>query len=95
MKKNLETREGFENRHLKPLPQKSCIMFVIIKDSEGERIHLCKFIPYNENYMKEYTSDGYLGTAHTIDRAINIGFYAWEQNNDEFTYYKIVEYPKL
>lgn len=95
--KNFEDRKGWENRNIKPLPTEKCIIFIIKNDVDGESIHLCKWKPYNyeEHLQIRKPSEVYLGSAKTIDRNINIGFSIWNQNNDEFIYYKVVEYPKL
>ena len=90
------TREGWYNRHLTALPNKECVINIIHKDIDGEHEHLCEWKPFNKS---EYTSanmpgEGYLGTATVIKPPFEgIGFHAWEQNNSQFIYYKIIEHP--
>ena len=78
------------------LPNKECIINIIHKDIDGEHEHLCEWKPFNKS---EYTSanmpgEGYLGTATVIKPPFEgIGFHAWEQNNSQFIYYKIIEHP--
>ena len=77
--KNLDKKEGFLNRHLDDLPKE--ITNIIILNDNIEL--LCEWIPFIKN-------NGYLGTARIIDgNHIRIGFHAWEQNDSEFTYYKL------
>lgn len=91
------TREGWYNRHLTALPNKECVINIIHKDIDGEHEHLCEWKPFNKS---EYTSanmpgEGYLGTATVIKPPFEgIGFHAWEQNNSQFIYYKIIEHPE-
>lgn len=96
-KKNLEPRKGWENRNVTPLPTEKCIIFVIKNDADGEHVFLCRWEPYKpEPNYSGYRADGYIGTAEIIGlKYQGIGFHVWNQNNDEFIYYKLVEYPKL
>jgi len=68
-------------------------MHIIVDMLGREYVYLCRFEPFNP---KRYTrqnmpSEGYLGTARTLDLAHNIGFHVWRQSNQEFVYYSVVE----
>jgi hypothetical protein len=91
VKKNLVIVDGFINRHLVGVPEQICDIVINYIDTDGEHKVLCKWFPFN---TKEYTANnkpgvGYLGTALRIAEP-QIGFHAWEQNNSEFIYYKLV-----
>lgn len=90
---NTTPRPGYKNRHVDGLPDKAVNMHIIINDLRGERVYLCKFEPFKpEKYTRQnMPSDGYLGTATTLDISHNIGFNVWRQNNHEFVYYSVVE----
>lgn len=92
MEKNLTPREGWKNRNVDPLPTEISKIKIIVMDVDGEHIHLCKWEPFDKSQYigRQMPGTGYLGTARTIDRKINIGFHAWDQNNSEFIYYQIV-----
>lgn len=91
--------KGFLDRKKDPLPLSDCRIIIYIKDAvapSGEEI-LCDWLPYNEERRKRYEgvapgyrpAAGYIGTARRIS-GIPIGWNAWEQNEAEFRYYKLV-----
>lgn len=96
-KKNIISQDGFINRKNTPLPKEKCIMEIINYNAPiGEEILLCEWEPYSGEHaigrnVGELPSTGYLGTACTIDQKINIGFHAWQQNESEFIYYKLIK----
>jgi hypothetical protein len=91
--KNLQQRDGFINRHTNGLPDHKCAIRIIVSDVSGEDIFLCEWNPFDKSQYSEtdMPSEGYLGTARVIfGRYSGIGHHAWEQNNSEFIWYKIV-----
>ena len=90
--------EHFKNRHIKPLPIKSCKIEIIINDTDGIHIYLCNWLPFNPNHyidkkghIMHMPNEGYLGTAKIIKgKWKGIGYNVWEQNDLEFTLYNIV-----
>lgn len=91
--KNLENREGYFNRHLDPLPNKSLEIEIITKDITGEFNYICLWQPFRKEFYSEKNlpGKGYLGTAKIVEGMFKgIGFHAWEQNDSEFIYYKII-----
>ncbi len=92
--KTIENREGYLNRHLVPLPTKVCTIKIIVKDYSGEHATLCEWKPFEAQIYNgsEFPADGYLGTAKELQGVFSgIGHHAWEQNDSEFIYYKIVK----
>ena len=91
------SRGGFINRKNTPLPEEKCIMEIIHYNAPiGEEVLLCEWEPYIGEHatgrnVGRLPSTGYLGTASTIDQKINIGFHAWQQNDSEFIYYKLIK----
>lgn len=87
--KNKEVKEGWLNRHIDGLPKEGCLMEIIVNDYNKFQ-SLCTWTPFNR---KEYDSinmpaKGYLGTCRDLkDR---VGFHAWEQNDSEFVYYRLL-----
>ena len=50
----------------------------------------CRWEPPNNKRLISY-SDGYLGSAMVISGNYkNVGFNAWEQNDSEFRYYRLI-----
>lgn len=93
MTKNLEQREGWINRNIDGLPKEKSTIKIINKDVDGEHIHVCEWKPFDKSEYREndMPGTGYLGTARVIQEPhMGIGFHAWDQNNSEFIYYKIV-----
>lgn len=91
--KNLEPREGFKNRHIESLPDYNCVIEIVHKDIDGEHIYKCNWKPFNKNDYQEHLMPdvGYLGTATVIEGPFTgIGFHAWEQNDSEFVYCKVI-----
>lgn len=75
----IKETEKLYNRHLDGLP-KETINIIILNDNIEL---LCEWIPFIKN-------NGYLGTAKVIEgKYKGIGFHAWEQNDSEFTHYKL------
>lgn len=78
--------KGFLNKHDNPLPDKQCIIEIIVNDEN----YLCDWEPKDENTIAD---KGYIGTAKVISgKYKGIGFHAWEQNDYEFINYKIINY---
>lgn len=95
--KNLEVREGYLNRHIDGLPGVMCNMEVIVRDVDGEHVHVCRWEPYDRSKELVTTisynkpAEGYLGCVRVIEgRFEGIGFNVWAQNNSEFVYYKVL-----
>ena len=88
----LEKKEGWLNRHIVPLPKEECLIKILYVDTFGEYIIECLWNPFNESKYENciMPSRGYLGTARRI-KGIQIGHNAWEQNNHEFVYYKLLK----
>jgi hypothetical protein len=86
---NTTQRPGYKNRHTEPLPNTKEIIKIITNDISGEHIDICEWHPHikNENETNK-PGKGYLGTARTFT---GIGFHAWQQNDSEFVYYKILK----
>lgn len=81
-------KEGFNNRRIDPLPTNECVMEVITNDVDGQHIDLCEWRPRTED---SDAGEGYIGTAKVIaGKWKGIGFHAWEQNDSEFLYYKLM-----
>lgn len=81
---------GYKNRHTEPLPNTPEIIKIITNDIEGEHIDICQWEPHVKDiYAGIQPGEGYLGTARIIDKGI--GFHAWQQNDNEFIYYKILK----
>lgn len=97
--------EGWENRHLKPLPDAACSIVVLDPYTKllcKKHIEIkCFWIPYDETSfqtakeegeLQGYTKpEGLLGTAYKLDGHINIGFSVWQHSNNEFVHYKHIE----
>jgi len=91
--KTLELKEGFLNRHIVGLPKEICNIEIIYKDTFETEVVLCEWKPFNPNNYKpeNMPAKGYLGTCIEISgKFIGIGHHAWEQNDSEFIYYKII-----
>lgn len=90
--KTLEIKEGFLNRHIDGLPKENCNIEIFYKDTFKTEVVLCNWKPFNpSNYKEKMPAKGYLGTCTTISgKYIGIGYHAWEQNDSEFIYYKLV-----
>lgn len=107
MTKNLNTKAGFKNRHLEPLPDKPAVIEIVFTETNQEKIALCNWNPFHlEEWKKGFTippdkspAPGFIGTAEVIQGTYpGIGFHAWEQNNSEFVFYNIVsitEFEKI
>lgn len=68
------------DRKVDALPTEKCAI-EIFKD--GEWIS-CE---WNPRTPESQADAGYLGTARTTARPVQIGFHAWEQNDSEFRYF--------
>jgi hypothetical protein len=91
--KNLEKREGYLNRHLNPLPVDNVYPIEFISnDVDGEHTYKGLWYPsLPDKYTEENKpAKGFLGHIR-ITEPYNIGFNAWEQNDSEFVYYKILK----
>jgi len=93
--RNLNARKDYKNRHLDGLPVDKAIVRIIRKDAgeDVERVLLCQWHSYKkEDYVKGFQPhEGYLGTMRIVEEDYNgVGFNAWEQNNSEFIYYKLI-----
>jgi hypothetical protein len=90
--KNLEVKEGYKNRHLDGLPDTEVFMKIIHSGQDG--VILCKWFPGKKRITDRSKVMGTapyfttLGTARSFD---GIGYHAWEDNNDEFTYYSVID----
>ena len=93
MKNNID-KKGYTNRKTHGLPKKKTKIEIIVPSKTfGEEIYRCSWKPYDENNhpKNEQPGKGYLGTATIISgKYEGIGFHAWEQNDSEFIYYKII-----
>ncbi|WP_107039950.1 hypothetical protein [Brumimicrobium mesophilum] len=88
--KNTKAKEGWLNRHVDGLPTGKCKLIIDLEPFVGPDENanfLCYWHPVAD---KEIHTKGYLGTATVGENRNGIGFHAWEQNNSEFVYYKIV-----
>jgi hypothetical protein len=93
-KLRLEPRKGFMNRHVSGLPYQEATITIAATDVDGEHMYTCKWFPFDKgSYTKDnMPTDGYLGTARVIvGPYTGIGFHAWRQSDNEFTYYKIIK----
>lgn len=91
---NLEPKESFNNRHVKPLPKEKCIIEIFITESRNIRVDLCEWTPFNiAKYIGcELPAEGYVGTARIITgKYKGIGYHAWMQNNYEFIYWRHIQ----
>jgi hypothetical protein len=70
------------DRRETPLPKENCSLEIW---NDGEWVP-CEWHPRT---VTTKAAAGYLGTARTTTRRIQIGFHAWEQNEWEFTHYRI------
>ena len=89
-----EPRPGYKNRHTDGLPDKTCVMQILILTDLRKDIYLCDWIPARDIPVSEFISDitgpGYLGTARVITgKYKGIGYHAWEQNDYEWVYYSL------
>ena len=85
MKKTLEQKAGFKNRHLEPLPKEPCnikVLAYIGTPLEGE--YVGRYRPSNDGRPS-------LGTVFCIDRNFMVRyFHAFESSNESFVYYQIL-----
>jgi uncharacterized phage protein (TIGR01671 family) len=92
--KNLEQKEGFFNRHINPLPKHKAVIKIITKGHNGQFNFVCNWKPFEEIKSEGLSiKTGYLGTAtpNLIQDGEYFCFHAWEQNDEEFVYYSILE----
>ncbi len=96
--------EGWIDRHITPLPNEECNITILTNEGEFEGIW--EPFNKNNYEGTDLPSEGYLGTVYipitdplflkywertrTALDIPTIGFHVWEQNNNEFQYYKIV-----
>lgn len=87
---NYIPKEDFLNRNKSGLPTEKCRIEIIINSKiAGDELFKCTWIPYNEKLNPP--KHGYMGTARiNSGKFEGIGFHAWEQNDAEFIYYKIL-----
>lgn len=71
------------DRHQDGMPSQKCMIAIWV---DGEWLE-CEWHPRKEDSEAD---EGYLGTARTTSRPIQIGFHAWRQNDHEFRDYKIL-----
>lgn len=97
----MNPKRGFLNRHVVALPKEKATIDIVHSDityPKGETVLRCEWEPFKEeDYVNRiYPAEGYLGTANTVDPEFktSTGFHAWEQNNSEFVYYKIINQKK-
>lgn len=85
---NLIDKDGYINRKIINLPREISIMNIIVSGIEEEKIYKCEWVPSkNENLPDQ----GFLGTAVVISgEHKGNGYHAWDQNDSEFIYYKIL-----
>ena len=81
------------NRKEIPLPKKKGFIEIKWPGMDGEHVYLCSWRPYDpkdyEGLLKP--TEGYLGTATVVEGSHpGIGYNAWEQNDHEFLYYRLV-----
>ena len=82
---NLNTSE-YLDRNIFPLPNEECNITILTNEGEFTG----KWKPKDPKDRR--LSEGYLGTVRVnLDNGAKIGFHAWQQNDSEFQYYKIVE----
>lgn len=92
--KNLEQKEGFFNRHINPLPKHKAVIKIITKGHNGQFNFVCNWKPFTEIKSGGLEiKKGYLGTATPtlIKDGEYICFHAWEENDEEFVYYSVLE----
>lgn len=83
---------GYISRKATPMPDYVCPIYVLKKSENKWEEYLCEWVPTQALKAPEEASEGYLGTASVISGQFKgIGFHAWEQNNSEFIYYRLVE----
>ncbi len=87
-------KQDYKNRKIEGLPKKKCKIEIIIESKiYGDEIFKCKWIPFNtDDYPKnDQPAKGFEGTAKIPSGKFEgIGFHAWEQNDAEFIYYKVL-----
>ena len=71
------------DRNQEGMPAHKCLIEIWV---HGEWLE-CEWCPIKKGSEAD---DGYLGTARTTSRPIQIGFHAWRQNDHEFREYKIL-----
>ena len=71
------------DRNQEGMPAHKCLIEIWV---HGEWLE-CEWCPRTKGSEAD---DGYLGTARTTSRPIQIGFHAWRQNDHEFREYKIL-----
>ena len=83
-------KHNFLDRSKSGLPIEKCKVEIIVTSKiAGDELFRCMWIPYDENLNPP--KPGYLGTARiTRGDFQGIGFHAWEQNESEFIYYRIL-----
>lgn len=95
--KKVIPKKGFLNRKKFPLPTKECTIEIIQTDFEGDELFLCKWMPHDPKETIHFPTHsqpgkGYLGSAVVISKKHKgIGFNVWEQNDQEFLYYKLID----
>ena len=91
MSKTLLFKADYLDRRKSGLPIDKCRIEIIVTSKvAGDEVFNCMWIPYDEKLNRP--QPGYLGTAKiTRGKFQGIGFHAWEQNESEFVYYKILE----
>lgn len=97
--------DGWFDRYITPLPQEECNITILT--NEGEFTGMWEPFKEKDRDFDNDPEKGYLGTVYVpitdplflvywnkikgpLDIPV-IGFHAWEQNNNEFQYYKIVK----
>jgi len=91
---NVIDKSDYRNRKTKALPTiKKKIEIIISSKIHGDEIFRCNWVPFHaDNHPVNYKpGKGYLGTAKIASgKYEGIGFHAWEQNDSEFIYYKVL-----
>ena len=87
--KNRTTKDGYLNRHSDGMPSIICKIKILSGPETMEEEIVCCWEPRkptNQNAAK-----GYTGTARSLGGKFkHLCFHAWDQNNSEFVYYKLV-----
>jgi len=85
MKKTLDPKEGWKNRHVDGIPSEGCYMEIIVEDVL-EHVWWHPFHPadYEDGQLP---SKGFLGCARR-QSGFRIGWNLWEQNDYEFVYWR-------
>lgn len=92
---NYLVKDNYKNRKKHGVPSKRCkIEIIITSKTAGDETFICMWEPYRKSdYPKDkQPGKGFLGTARiNSGKFEGIGFHAWEQNDAEFIYYKILK----